>query len=627
VVVDLPGIEAIANYISHADFWLHDFKTNGTAGLEQASADALYSHPYRLFHICLSTRILPMSDSPQIRDAVHKLRSRTLLEGNDRAAARAMLKAIGLTDADLAKPLIGIANTWTEVGPCNFHLRRLAHKLKEGVRAAGGTPLEFNTVSISDGITMGTEGMKASLISREMIADSVELIARANYFDGLICLSACDKTMPGTIMSIIRLDIPAMMLYGGTIMPGKLDGKDLTVQDVFEAAGAYAAGKISAEQFKAVEDAACPGPGACGGQFTANTMGTLAEIMGICPMGYADIPAMDSAKDSVSVRAGELIMQMVEQDLRPSKIITRKSMENAMASVAATGGSTNAVLHTLAFAREAGIPWTIDDIEQINKRTPLICDLKPTGAYTALDVHNAGGIRLIAQRLVEGGYADGSCLTITGKTLAQEAASAHEPAGQQVIHTWANAINQNGGLHILKGNLAPRGGVIKLKGTEPRVHRGPARIFNREEDAMHAVQSLQIKAGDVVVIRYEGPVGGPGMREMLGVTAAINGQGLGQDVLLITDGRFSGATRGMCIGHVAPEAMLGGPIGLLQEGDIITVDIEQRSLNVDLSAAELERRAAAWQPPAPHYRRGVLAKYALTAQQADDGAISNVGLG
>jgi dihydroxy-acid dehydratase len=567
-----------------------------------------------------------MTDSPLVRDQLRQLnaRSRTLLEGNDRAAARAMLKAIGLTDDDLAKPLIGIANTWTEVGPCNFHLRRLAHKMKEGIRAAGGTPLEFNTVSISDGITMGTEGMKASLISREMIADSVELIARANYFDGLICLAACDKTMPGTIMAMIRLDIPSLMLYGGSIMPGNLRGKDLTVQDVFEAAGAYAAGKITLDEFKAVEDAACPGPGACGGQFTANTMGTLSEILGVCPMGYADVPAMAEEKDTVAYRAGELILKIIEMDIRPSQIITRKSLENAIASVACTGGSTNGVLHTLAFAREAGIPFSLDDIENISKQTPLIADLKPTGKYTAVDVHRAGGIRLIAQRLVEGGYVDGSCLTVTGKSLAEEAASARETAGQDVIRPLSNPISQNGGLHIVKGNLAPRGAVIKLKGTEPRQHRGPARIFNREEDAMRAVQSLQIKPGDVVVIRYEGPVGGPGMREMLGVTAAINGQGLGRDVLLITDGRFSGATHGMCVGHIAPEAMLGGPIGLLQEGDIINIDIDTRSINVELSATELEKRAAAWLPPKPHYASGVMAKYAKTAQQADDGAVTNM---
>jgi dihydroxy-acid dehydratase len=567
-----------------------------------------------------------MSDSPSIRDQVKALnaRSRSLVEGDDRAAARSMLKAIGLTDDDLAKPIIGIANTWTEVGPCNFHLRMLAHKMKEGIRAAGGTPLEFNTVSISDGITMGTEGMKASLISREMIADSIELVARANYFDGVIALAACDKTMPGTIMALLRLNIPSLMLYGGSIAPGNYRGRDLTVQDVFEAVGAYAAGRITKEEFKEIEDVACPGPGACGGQFTANTMATLAEVMGICPMGMADVPAMNAEKENVAYRAGELILKLIEMDLRPSQIVTRKSLENAIASAAATGGSTNAVLHTLAFAREAGIPFTIDDIEAISHKTPLIADLKPTGKYTAVDVFKAGGIRLIAQRLVDGGLVDGSCLTVTGRTLAEEAASAQETPGQQVIRTIENRISDNGGLHILKGNLAPRGAVIKLKGDEPRIHRGPARIFNREEDAMEAVQHQRIVAGDVVIIRYEGPVGGPGMREMLGVTAALTGQGLGRDVLLITDGRFSGATRGMCIGHVAPEAMLGGPMGLLQEGDIITVDIDARSLNVELSDAELEKRAAAWTPPKPHYTSGVMAKYARTAYQADDGAATNL---
>ena len=569
-----------------------------------------------------------MADSPEIRDQVQAMnaRSRQLVAGDDRAGARSMLKAIGLTDADLAKPLIGIANTWTEIGPCNFHLRRLAHKLKEGIRAAGGTPFEFNTVSISDGITMGTEGMKASLISREMIADSIELVARANYLDGVVALSACDKTMPGTIMALIRLDVPGIMLYGGSIMPGNFRGKDVTVQDVYEAIGARAAGKISAEDLKEIEDVACPGPGACGGQFTANTMATLAEIMGICPMGYADIPAVAEEKDTVSYKVGELIMKMIAEDLRPSKIITRQSMENAMASVAATGGSTNAVLHTLAFAREAGIPWTIDDIEAINKRTPIIADMKPAGKYTAVDVHKAGGIRLIAQRLVNGGYVHNDCITVTGKTLAEEAATAVETPGQQVIKTFENPISQNGGLHILKGNLAPRGSVIKLKGDEPRIHRGPARVFDTEQASMHAVQSLLIKAGDVVVIRYEGPTGGPGMREMLGVTAAINGQGLGRDVLLITDGRFSGATRGLSVGHIAPEAAVGGPIGLVREGDMIRIDIDNRLIEVELSDEELAKRKAAWVKPAPNYMRGALAKYAYTAQQADDGAISNIGL-
>ncbi len=568
-----------------------------------------------------------MTTAPtQNRHALNS-RSRPLLEGPDRAAARAMFKAIGLTDADLAKPLIGIANTWTEIGPCNYHLLRLAAKIKEGVRAAGGTPLEFNTVSISDGITMGTEGMKASLISREVIADSIELIAHANYFDGLIALSACDKTIPGTIMALIRLDLPALMLYGGSIAPGHYAGRDLTVQDVFEAVGAYAAGRITAEEFKAIEDYACPGPGACGGQFTANTMATAVEIMGICPMGMADVPAVGAAKEDVARRAGELILDMVAQDIRPSKVITRAALENAIASAAATGGSTNIVLHSLALAREAGIPLTLDDIEAISARTPIIADLKPTGRFTALDVHKAGGIRLLAQRMLEGGYLHGDTLTVTGRTLAEEAASAQETPGQEVIRPLSNPISTHGGLHILKGNLAPNGCVIKLKGNEPRTHRGPARVFDREEDAMAAVQSRQIKAGDVVVIRYEGPVGGPGMREMLGVTAAITGQGLGRDVLLITDGRFSGATHGLCVGHIAPEAMVGGPLALVQNDDIISVDIDARRISVELDEAELARRRAAWTPPAPHYTNGVMAKYARQVAQADDGAVTNTAHG
>lgn len=564
-----------------------------------------------------------MADSPEIRDQLRQ-RSRTLLDGVDRAGARAMFKAIGLTDDDLAKPLVAIANTWTEIGPCNFHLLRLAQRIKDGIRAAGGTPLEFNTVSISDGITMGTEGMKASLISREIIADSIELVARANYFDGVVAISACDKTIPGTIMALIRLNLPSLMLYGGSIAPGRYGSRDVTIQDVYEAIGAYAVGKIGDAELKAIEDTACPGPGACGGQFTANTMATISEIMGICPMGFAGVPAMDAEKDDVAFRAGQLIMQMIEQGLRPDRIITRRALENAIAAAAGSGGSTNSVLHTLAFAREAGIPFTIDDIEAISRRTPLIADLKPTGRFVATDMHRAGGIALFAQRLLEGGYLHGDCLTVTGRTLAEEAARAKETPGQEVIRPLSSPISASGGLHILKGNLAPDGAVIKLKGTEPRAHRGPARIFNREEDAMRAVQSREIKAGDVVVIRYEGPVGGPGMREMLGVTAAITGQGLGRDVLLITDGRFSGATHGLCVGHVAPEAMVGGPLALLQEGDVVAIDVDARSLSVELSDDELARRRAAWQPPAPHYTSGVMAKYARTAAQANDGAATNI---
>ncbi len=562
-------------------------------------------------------------DMPELKTQLNT-RSRALLEGDNRAGARAMLKAIGLTDDDLNKPLIAIANTWTEIGPCNFHLRRLSAKIKEGIRAAGGTPLEFNTISISDGITMGTEGMKASLISREMIADSIELVARANYFDGVIALSSCDKTIPGTIMALIRLDLPSVMIYGGSIDTGHYNGRDLTIQDVYEAIGAFAKGSISREEFHAIESLACPGPGACGGQFTANTMATLSEIMGISPMGANDIPAMDSAKDSVSFDIGGMIMQLIEDDWRPSKYINRHSLENAIASAAASGGSTNAVLHTLAFAREAGIPFTIDDIEAISSRTPLLADLKPTGKYAAIDMHRAGGIRLLAQRMLEGGYLHADSLTVTGKTIAEEAASAVETPGQKVIAPLDNPIHESGGLVILKGNLAPNGAVIKLKGDEPTLHRGPARVFEREEDAMDAVQRGMIVSGDVVVIRYEGPVGGPGMREMLGVTAAISGQGLGREVLLITDGRFSGATRGLCIGHVAPEAMLGGPIGLVHEGDLIEIDANARRLSLLIDDAELARRKAAWRAPKPHYTSGVLAKYAATAHQADDGAATNI---
>lgn len=565
-----------------------------------------------------------MSDSPEIRDAVSAaLRSRTLLEGTDRAGARAMLKAIGLTDDDLAKPLIGIANTWTEIGPCNFHLRRLSAKLKEGIRKAGGTPLEFNTVSISDGITMGTEGMKASLISREVIADSIELVARGNFFDGIIALAACDKTMPGTIMALLRMDVPGIMIYGGSIAPGVYKGKEITIQEVYEAIGAYTAGKITLEELQEIENVACPGPGACGGQFTANTMGMAAEFLGICPMGYANIPAMDADKDSASVDVGELILKMVQEDLRPSKLVTRAALTNAIAAVAASGGSTNAVLHTLAFAREAGIDFTIDDIEAISKRTPLLCDMKPTGRFVATDMYRAGGNRLLAHRLLEGGYIDGGALTCKGTTLAQEAASAHETPGQEVVRPLSNPIHASGGLHILKGNLAPDGGVVKLKGTEPQVFRGPARVFDSETAAFEAVKQEQIKSGDVVVIRHEGPVGGPGMQEMLQVTAALVGQGLGGEVMLITDGRFSGATRGLMIGHVAPEAAVGGPIGLLREGDIIVVDVEARSLNVELGDEELAARRTAWTAPAARYHSGVMAKYARLVAQANDGAVTN----
>lgn len=578
-----------------------------------------------------------MADTPEIRDRLNA-RSRTLVGGTDRAGARSMLKAIGLTDEDLAKPLVAVANTWTEIGPCNFHLKMIGAKIKEGIRRAGATPLEFNTISISDGITMGTEGMKASLISRDMIADSIELVAAANMFDAVVAVSSCDKTIPGTIMALIRLNVPSLMLYGGTIKPGKFPGrypmnamdgqpeddKEINIVHVYEAIGAYTSGKISAEDLKRIEDVACPGPGACAGQFTANTMSTIAAIMGISPMGFNDIPATDGEKEDIAVKTGEMIMHLLENDIRPSQIITRASLENAIASAAGTGGSTNAVLHTLAFAREAGIPFTLDDIEAISRRTPLIADMTPTGRYNALDMYEAGGIRLLAQRMIEGGYLNGETLTVTGKTLAQEASTAVETPNQKVVLPLDHPVKDSGGLVILKGNLATRGAVVKLKGTEPQLFRGPARIFNREEDAFEAVKNREINKGDAVVIRYEGPVGGPGMREMLQITAALVGQGLGQEVMLLTDGRFSGGTRGLMIGHVAPEAMVGGTIALLQEGDMIEVDVENRSLRVDLSDEVLAERRANWQAPLPNYTTGVMAKYAKLAQQADDGAVSNI---
>jgi dihydroxy-acid dehydratase len=549
-------------------------------------------------------------------------RSRTLLAGPDRAGARAMFKAIGLTDADLEKPIIGIANTWTEIGPCNFHLRLLAAEIRKGIKAAGGTPLEFNTVSISDGITMGTEGMKGSLISREVIADSIELVARSNMLDGVIALSSCDKTIPGTMMALIRLNVPSMMLYGGTIRPGVYKGQHVDIVSVYEAIGAHAAGILSDAELKEIEDVACPGPGACGGQFTANTMAMISEIIGICPMGMADVPAEDEEKKAVSYRIGEMILDLIRRDIRPRDLFTRTALVNAVACAAATAGSTNAVLHTLAFAREAGVPLSLDDIATISDRTPIIADLRPTGKYVALDLYRAGGIRLVAQRMLEGGLIDGTTLTVTGRTLAEEAALAQETAGQKVVLPVEQAISPVGGYYVLRGNLAPGGSVVKLKGDEPMYHRGPARIFDRETDALKAVLARDIQKGDVVVIRYEGPVGGPGMQEMLSVTAALVGQGLGRDVALITDGRFSGGTRGLMIGHVAPEAMVGGPLALLREGDIIEIDALQRSLQVVLSDDDLAERRALWTAPAPNYTTGVWAKYARLVSQADYGAVT-----
>ncbi len=551
-----------------------------------------------------------------------KPRSAVITDGPDRAPTRAMLKAAGFSDEDLRRPIIGVANTWIEIGPCNYHLRRLAVKVKEGIRAAGGTPMEFNTVSISDGISMGVEGMKCSLISREVIADSIELVARGNHFDGLVCLSGCDKTNPGVVMALARLDIPGLALYGGSIAPGHLGDKDLTIQDVFEAVGAYASKRIDAEQFLAVENAACPGAGACGGQFTANTMSTVMEFLGISPMGSNGIPATVAEKDEAAFNAGKLVMDLLKRDLRPSKILTRKSIENAIASVAATGGSTNAVLHLLAIAREAGVELNIDDFDEISDRTPLIADLKPGGRFVASDLYHAGGIQLVAKRLIDAGLIHGDTITVTGKTLAEAAEMTKETAGQEVVRAVNDPLKATGGLVILKGNLAPEGCVVKVAGHERLIHRGPARVYDREEDAFAAVQAGKIKDNDVVVIRYEGPKGGPGMREMLGVTAALVGAGLGDAVALITDGRFSGATHGLMAGHVAPEAAHGGPIAALRDGDSILFDIKARRLDVEISEQELQSRLSTWKAPEPRYKTGVMAKYAKLVSSASEGAVT-----
>jgi dihydroxy-acid dehydratase len=551
-----------------------------------------------------------------------KPRSSVITDGPDRAPTRAMLKAVGFTDDDLRRPIIGVANTWIEIGPCNYHLRRLAAKVKEGIRAAGGTPMEFNTVSISDGISMGAEGMKCSLISREVIADSVELVARGNHFDGLVCLSGCDKTNPGVVMALARLDIPGLALYGGSIAPGHLGEKDLTIQDVFEAVGAFASKRIDAEQFSAVENAACPGAGACGGQFTANTMSTVMEFLGISPMGSNGIPATAAEKDEAAFNAGKLVMDLLKADLRPSRIITREAIENAIASVAATGGSTNAVLHLLAIAREAGVDLTIDDFDRISERTPLIADLKPGGRFVANDLYKAGGIQLVAKRLLDGGLIHGDAMTVLGNTIAQAAQMTRETQGQEVVRPMSQPLKQTGGLVILKGNLAPEGCVVKVAGHERMIHKGPARVFDREEDAFKAVQAGQIKDNDVVVIRYEGPKGGPGMREMLGVTAALVGAGLGDSVALLTDGRFSGATHGLMAGHVAPEAAHGGPIAAVRDGDTIVFDIKARRLDVAIPEEELKARLSHWKAPTPRYQTGVMAKYAKLVSSASEGAVT-----
>ncbi len=553
-----------------------------------------------------------------------KTHSAALTEGPSRAAARAMLRAVGFSRDDLRKPVIGIANTWTEIGPCNYHLRELAEAVKEGVRAAGGTPMEFNTVTISDGITMGTEGMKASLISREVIADSVELMGRGNLFDGLVCIAGCDKNLPGTVMALARLDIPGLMLYGGSIAPGRLNGKDLTVQDVFEAIGSHAAGRLDDAGLEAVEANACPGVGACGGQFTANTMAMACEFLGISPLGLSGVPGFLPAKLDAAREAGHLIMKAARNGLKPSHLITRRSLENAIASVAASGGSTNAVLHFLAIAYELGLPLEIDDFDRISDRTPLLCDLKPGGKYVARDYHAAGGSRLLAKRMLEAGLIAGDAPNVTGRTLAEEAALAEEEPGQQVIFPASQALKPTGGLVILKGNIAPEGCVVKVAGHKRLTHSGPARVFESEPEAFRAVEEGRIQAGDVVVIRYEGPRGGPGMQEMLSVTAAIAGiPELSETVALLTDGRFSGATRGLMAGHVSPEAAMGGPIAALREGDRITFDIPGKQLCAELSDAVIEQRLRAWRAPEPRYTRGVFRKYANSVSSASRGAVTN----
>lgn len=553
-------------------------------------------------------------------DLRHK--SHTLMDGPGRAPARAMLKAVGFTDEDLMRPLVGVANTWIEVMPCNYHLRRLSERVKAGIRAAGGTPIEYNTIAVSDGISMGTEGMKASLISREVIADSIELVARGHLFDAVVALSGCDKTIPGTVMALARLNVPSLMLYGGSIMPGQFQGHDVTIQDVFEAVGKHASGKMTNAELKDLEDHACPGPGACGGQFTANTMAIAFEFLGISAMGLNGVPAMDSHKDNVAFQCGQMVMDLLKRDLRPKHIITRKSIENAIAAVATTGGSTNAVLHLLAIAREAGVRLSIDDFDKINRKVPLLADLKPGGRFTASDLFKAGGTTLVAKRLLDAGILHADQPTVTGRTIGEEAKQAKETPGQQVLRPLSTPIKTTGGLVILKGNLAPEGCVVKVAGHSIMTFTGPAKVFDREEDAFAAVNAKQIKAGDVVVIRYEGPSGGPGMREMLGVTAAIVGAGLGDSVALLTDGRFSGATHGLMAGHVAPEAVRGGPIAAVKNGDRITFDIAKRRLDVDLTQAEIKSRLKKVKIPTPRYTMGVMAKYARHVSSASEGAVT-----
>jgi dihydroxy-acid dehydratase len=563
-----------------------------------------------------------MSTNGSTTTALPRPRSSGVFDGPDRAAARAYMKGIGFDDDALSRPTIGIANTWIEAMPCNFHLRGLAEHIKQGVRAAGGTPMEFNTIAISDGITMGTQGMKTSLVSREVIADSIELTARGYQFDAVVALSACDKTIPGCVMALARLDIPSLMLYGGSIAPGRWHGHDVTILDVFEAIGAHAAGEMSDEELRELEGVASPGAGACGGQFTANTMACAFEALGISPGGSAMVPAEDDEKATVAERIGELVMKVLAEDLRPSRVITRESLENAIACACASGGSTNVVLHLLAVAREMGIELSIDDFERISRTTPLLADLKPGGRFVATDLYRAGGVPLILERLAAAGILHADAITVTGRTIGEEAAAASEAEGQEVVRPLSDPLKAAGGLAILRGNLAPEGAVVKLAGTERTKQVGPARVFESEEECFRAVKGQLLRPGDIVVIRNEGPAGGPGMREMLQVTAAIVGEGLGEEVALLTDGRFSGATRGLMAGHVAPEAVRGGPIAAVREGDEISFDVEARRLEVALSDEEIAARVAAYRPPEPAYRSGVMAKYAATVSSASVGAVT-----
>ena len=552
-----------------------------------------------------------------------RARSSVVFDGPDRAHARAYMKGIGFSDKDLKKPIIGIANTWIEAMPCNFHLRAVAAKVKEGVRAAGGTPMEFNTIAISDGVTMGTQGMKASLVSREVIADSIELAARGYQFDALVAICACDKTIPGCVMALQRIDAPSVLLYGGSILPGRYQGHDVTIQDIFEAIGAYEKGDITEQELTDLEDVASPGAGACGGMFTANTMATAFEVMGIAPMGSGMVPAVAEQRQTVSEKVGELVMEVLKADLKPSEIITRESIENAIATIAMSGGSTNGVLHLLAVAREAGIELEIDDFDHISERTPLLGDLKPGGQYVAKDLNDAGGVGVFAKRLDEAGLLHRDCITVTGRTIGEEADQTVEGDGQKVVRPVTDPLKDTGGLVILRGNLAPDGAVTKVAGYSKSSHVGPAKVFESEEETFAAVKAGKIESGDVIVIRNEGPTGGPGMREMLQVTAAISGEGLGEEVALLTDGRFSGATRGFTVGHMAPEAAKGGPIAAVRDGDQITIDVDARKVEIDLTDAEIAERVAAYEQPVPLYTSGVMAKYAKSVSSASEGAITS----